>query len=322
MPRLTPLFLLSLLVALTAYLVSSVLRSFLATASAAIENHTSHNPESAAMKRPRMPVYFFSHGGPDVMYNTSHPVYPVLQRIGAEITSLRPAAVVVFSAHWQSPVPTSVLVNAAPSAPLIYDFSGFPPHYYAATYPNVGSPSLAARVCALLVADGEIACSPTHRGLDHGVWAGFHVAFHPDENPLRVPLVQVSLLRGEDPDAHYRLGRAVSALRDEGVVVIGAGMSVHNLHHMGSGPEPLPYAVSFDDALKEAAEAGAHERQRKMSQLCGRPDARQAHPWMDHLIPVHVAAGAAGDDLGRQLWTMKEGSFAWAQYRFGSVPKT
>ncbi|KAK2053979.1 Extradiol ring-cleavage dioxygenase, class III enzyme, subunit B [Colletotrichum caudatum] len=323
MPRITPLFLFSLSVALTAYLFSPALRSFLATATAALSDITSRGRDSATMKRPRMPVYFFSHGGPDVMYNTSHPVYPVLQRIGAEITSLRPAAAVVFSAHWQSPSRASVLVNSAPSAPLIYDFSGFPPHYYAATYPNVGSPTLAARVCNLILLAGrDIACDTTHRGLDHGVWAGFHVAFHPDENPLRVPLVQVSLLGSEDPDAHYRLGRAVSALRDEGVVVIGAGMSVHNLHHMGSGPEPLPYAVSFDDALKEAVEAEAYERQRKMAQLCRRPDARQAHPWMDHLMPVHVAAGAAGDDLGKQLWTMKEGSFAWAQYRFGSVPKT
>ncbi|KAK1985408.1 Extradiol ring-cleavage dioxygenase, class III enzyme, subunit B [Colletotrichum cereale] len=272
MPRLAPLSLLSLSIALAAYLFSST------------------------MKKPRMPVYFFSHGG----------------RIGAEITALRPAAVLVFSAHWQSP---------APNAPLIYDFSGFPPHYYAATYPNVGSPALAARVCALFVAHG-IACDRTHRGLDHGVWAGFHVAFHPDENPLGVPLVQSSLLRSEDPHAHYRLGRAVSGLRDEGVIVIGAGMSVHNLRHLGSGPEPLPYAVSFDDALKEAVEAEAHERQENMAHLCRRPDARQAHPWMDHLMPVHVAAGAAGDDLGKQLWTMKEGSFAWAQYRFGSVPKT
>ncbi|KAK1999804.1 Extradiol ring-cleavage dioxygenase, class III enzyme, subunit B [Colletotrichum falcatum] len=322
MPRLTPMLLLSLSVALAAYLFSPALQSFLATATAALANLTPPTAESPVMKRPRMPVYFFSHGGPDVMYNKSHPVYPVLQRIGAEITSLRPAAVVVFSAHWQSPRPFSVLVNAAPSAPLIYDFSGFPPHYYAAAYPNVGSPVLATRVCDLLAAAADLACDLTHRGLDHGVWAGFHVAFHPDANPLRVPLVQVSLLRGEDPDAHYRLGRAVSALRDEGVVVIGAGMSVHNLRHMDSGPEPLPYAVSFDDALKDAAEAAPHERQRKMAQLCSRPDARQAHPWMDHLMPIHVAAGAAGDDLGEQLWTMKEGSFAWAQYRFGSAPKT
>lgn len=255
------------------------------------------------------------------MYNKAHPVYPTLQHIGAEITSLSPTAVVVFSAHWQSRSSRDIYVNSAPAAPLIYDFSGFPLHYYSASYPNVGSPQLASRVCSLL-SSHNITCTPKERGLDHGVWAGFHVAFHPDTNPLNVPLVQVSLFHSEDPDAHYRLGRAVSALRDEGVVIIGAGMSVHNLYDMGSSPEPMPYSVSFDDALKDAVEAKVDERQEKMAQICRRPDAKQAHPWMDHLMPIHVAAGAAGDDAGKQLWTMKEGSFAWAQYRFGSVPRS
>ncbi|KAG7058592.1 hypothetical protein JMJ77_0005965 [Colletotrichum scovillei] len=328
MPRLNPLFLLSLTVALTAYMLSPTLRDFLTSVtSTLIPSTSSQSPVSPSTRKPRMPVYFFSHGGPDVMYNKAHPVYPTLQHIGAEITSLAPTAILVFSAHWQSPSPTTISINAAPGpAPLIYDFSGFPLHYYSATYPNTGSPQLASRVCSLLSAsnDSNISCVPTtDRGLDHGVWAGFHVAFNPSSNPLNVPLVQASLFRSEDPDAHYRLGAALSALRDEGVVIIGAGMSVHNLYHMSNDPRPMPYAVSFDDALKEAVEvANVAERQDKMAQVCRRPDAKQAHPYMDHLMPIHVAAGAAGDDRGKQLWTMKEGSFAWAQYRFGDVPKS
>ncbi|KAF6806900.1 aromatic ring-opening dioxygenase [Colletotrichum sojae] len=309
MPRLNALLLLSLSIAVISYILSPTLRTHLSTLKTTLLRR-------ANMGSKRMPVYFFSHGGPDVMYNKAHPVYPTLQRIGRSITSLSPSAVLVFSAHWQSPSPSSILVNSAISSPLIYDFSGFPLEYYSATYPNVGSPALASRICSLL-SSTNITCSLTERGLDHGVWAGFHVAFHPAQNPLNVPLVQASLLRSEDPDAHYRLGRAVSALRDEGVVIIGAGMSVHNLRDMGAVPGPMPYSISFDDALKEAVEAPVGERQDKMSQVCRRPDAEQAHPWMDHLMPIHVAAGAAGDDLGKQLWTMQEGSFAWAQYRFG-----
>ncbi|KAK7455370.1 hypothetical protein Landi51_02573 [Colletotrichum acutatum] len=364
MPRLNPLFLLSLTVALTAYMLSPTLRAFLTSVTTTLITSTSSkHTDSPKMKKPRMPVYFFSHGGvskppsshhptslsphpsshtiihhiiphnqtntakPDVMYNKAHPVYPTLQHIGAEITSLAPTAILVFSAHWQSPSPTTISINAAPGpAPLIYDFSGFPLHYYSATYPNTGSPQLASRVCSLLFASygSNISCVPTtDRGLDHGVWAGFHVAFNPSTNPLKVPLVQASLFRSEDPDAHYRLGAALSALRDEGVVIIGAGMSVHNLYDMSSDPRPMPYAVSFDDALKEAVEvSNVAERQDKMAQVCRRPDAKQAHPYMDHLMPIHVAAGAAGADRGKQLWTMKEGSFAWAQYRFGDVPKS
>ncbi len=136
--------------------------------------------------------------------------------------------------------------------------------------------------------------------------------------------MQVSLFNNEDPDAHYRLGEAVASLRDEGVVIIGTGMTVHNLRDLRrawGNPTPLPYAVSFDEALKVAVEADPAERQVLMAGVTKRGDARQAHPWMDHLMPVYVAAGAAGEDRGVQTWTMHEGSFAWAQYRFGDVPE-
>lgn len=136
--------------------------------------------------------------------------------------------------------------------------------------------------------------------------------------------MQVSLFNSEDPDAHYRLGQAVAPLRDSGVVIIGTGMTVHNLRDLRrswGNPTPLPYAVSFDNALKEAVEGDVAGRQARMAAVTKRPDARQAHPWMDHLMPVYVAAGAAGEDKGLQTWTLHEGSFAWAQYRFGEVPE-
>lgn len=161
------------------------------------------------------------------------------------------------------------------------------------------------------------------RGLDHGVWSGFSVAFDPANNPLDVPLVQVSLYDNEDPDMHYALGRAVSALRDEGIVIIGAGMSVHNLEAMRYGwgdLRPQPWAVSFDEALRGAVLAPPQYRQERMREVVARQDARKAHPTMDHLMPVYVAAGAAAEEQATQIWTMQEGSFAWAQYRFGEVP--
>jgi aromatic ring-opening dioxygenase catalytic subunit (LigB family) len=100
-------------------------------------------------------------------------------------------------------------------------------------------------------------------------------------------------------------------------------MSVHNLRDLrrsfGSST-PLPYVASFDNALKEAVESSPSEREEKMRLATQRPDAREAHPWMDHLMPLYVAAGAAGDDVGKQTWTLHEGSMAWAHYRFGDVP--
>ncbi|KAI1334682.1 Extradiol ring-cleavage dioxygenase, class III enzyme, subunit B [Xylariaceae sp. FL0016] len=278
-------------------------------------------PASRSMA-PKAPVYFFSHGGPNVQYETKHPVYPVLQAIGREITQkVKPTAVVVFSGHWEAG-PQHIEVNTAEKTDLIYDFYGFPPMYYEAKYPNRGSPELASRIIQMLGQAG-IKAEGVTRGLDHGVWSGFHVAFHPEENPLNVPLVQVSLYSNQDADAHYRLGQAVAALRDENIVIIGAGMSVHNLRDFmitRGDPKPLPYSVSFDEALKDAVETPPKERQAHMAAVTKRPDARQAHPHFDHLMPVYITAGAAGEDEGKRTWTLHEGSMAWSQYRFGKVP--
>lgn len=141
---------------------------------------------------------------------------------------------------------------------------------------------------------------------------------------------------------HYKLGEAVASLRDENIVIIGAGMSVHNLRDMLTSrfdPRPMPYTASFDEALKEAVESPPSERQSRMREVAKRPDARQAHPVspietyehnlfrltplqrFDHLMPVYVAAGAAGGDAGKRTWTLHEGSMGWAQYTFGEVPK-
>lgn len=177
------------------------------------------------------------------------------------------------------------------------------------------------------------------RGLDHGVFAPFTVAFNPEKNPLQVPVVQVSLFDSDDPDAHYKLGQAVASLRDENIQIIVSGMAVHNLRDLWrarSVPGAMPYTSSFDKALKEAVEQPVstdlwdserplanirqpESRQKAMAELLKRKDARQAHPSFEHLLPIHIGAGAAGEDLGKRLWTLEEGSMSWAQYRFGEV---
>ena len=255
------------------------------------------------------------------MEDTKHPAYAKLQSIGKEITQeVRPKAVVVFSAHWQGE-PKTVEVNTAESMGLIYDFYGFPPHYYEFEYPNRGSPELAEKVINLL-GNAGIKAEGVRRGLDHGVWASFMCLFDPKTNPLNVPIVQVSIFDSEDPDQHYALGQAVSSLRDEGIQIIVSGQAVHNLRDMWKAygqPTPMPYSVSFDAALKEAVEQPVEKRQKAMADLLKRPDARKAHPSFDHLLPVYVGAGAAGEDLGRQRWTKVEGSMSWAQFEFREV---
>ncbi|KAF3932572.1 hypothetical protein ABW20_dc0105669 [Dactylellina cionopaga] len=269
----------------------------------------------------RTPVYFLSIGGPNFIENTEHPAYIKLAAVGQEITKIvKPRAVVVFSAHWQGGE-NKVKINVAEKTDLIYDFYGFPPHYYEYDYPNKGSGEIAEKVIEKL-ADAGIEVERAKRGLDHGVWVGFMAAFDPKKNPLNVPIVQVSLYADEDPDKHYRIGQALESLRDEGILIVGAGMAVHNLHDFratrGTGGTK-PYAFTFDEALKQAVVTKPEERQATMSALIRRSDARQAHPTLEHLLPIHVSAGAAGSDLGEQLWTFPEGSVNWAQYRFGKI---
>ncbi|KAI7131945.1 hypothetical protein KC352_g31115, partial [Hortaea werneckii] len=162
----------------------------------------------------RTPVYFISHGGPNVMEETAHPAYAQLQEIGREITQkVKPKAIIVLSAHWQAPSPlkttsrplhhpnssptTRTIQISLPSTvlppPLIYDFSGFPPHYYRKTFPHRTSPALAERILqAFASADGFKAERVPDRGLDHGVWAPFTCMFDSHTNPLGegVPIVQ------------------------------------------------------------------------------------------------------------------------------------
>ncbi|KAI7280850.1 hypothetical protein KC345_g4485 [Hortaea werneckii] len=166
----------------------------------------------------RTPVYFISHGGPNVMEETSHPAYAQLQEIGREITQkVKPKAIIVISAHWQAPKPLNAAFppplrhpnnSSSPAArtiqislpsttlppPLVYDFSGFPPHYYRKTFPHRTSPELAQRIFqAFVSADGFKVEGIPDRGLDHGVWAPFTCMFDPaGTNPLgeEVPIVQ------------------------------------------------------------------------------------------------------------------------------------
>jgi 4,5-DOPA dioxygenase extradiol len=135
--------------------------------------------------------------------------------------------------------------------------------------------------------------------------------------------VQVSLFDTDDADQHYRLGQAVSALRAEGIQIIVSGMAVHNLRDMWAAsqrPGPQPYTLSFDAALKDAVEAEPEKRQQKLRELLERSDARKAHPSFEHILPVHVGAGAADGEKGVRLYSQPEGSMSWSMFRWGDVP--
>ena len=190
----------------------------------------------------RLPTYFISHGGGPwpwmpAMRAKMHALETSLAAMPNEIGG-PPAAVLMISGHWEGP---DFAVMASEKPPMVYDYFGFPPETYKIVYPAPGAPALAARVAALL----RQARLPTHldprQGYDHGVFAPMAVMF-PDAN---VPTIQVSLKSGYDPAAHWALGKALAPLRDEGVLIVGSGLSYHNLKLFG----PAAKAPSADSTL-------------------------------------------------------------------------
>ena len=202
----------------------------------------------------------------------------------------QPRAILVISAHWERKIPT---VTANPQPPLIYDYTGFPAHTYELRYDAPGSPELAQRVRELLAAAGIDSASDERRGLDHGAFVPLKVIY-PE---ARIPVVQLSLQSGYDPQRHLAIGAALAPLRSEGVLILGSGMSYHNLGRIFDGRDDG--AAAFDAWLGEAALAPAAVRAERFIDWERAPYAREAHPEEDHLVPLFVAAGAA--DLGASL---------------------
>jgi aromatic ring-opening dioxygenase catalytic subunit (LigB family) len=216
-----------------------------------------------------------------------------LRGIGASLPQ-KPKALLVVSAHWEAAVPT---VLASPSPPLLFDYYGFPQHTYELTWPAPGSPELAARVRDLLGAAGIASASDTTRGFDHGVFVPLKVAF-PEAT---IPTVQLSLQQKLDPKEHLAIGRALAPLRDEGVLIIGSGMSYHNMRGLMSGSGGADSA-RFDEWLGAAVEKAPAARDVDLAGWASAPSGRASHPREEHLVPLMVAAGAAVDDLGKRVF--------------------
>jgi aromatic ring-opening dioxygenase catalytic subunit (LigB family) len=202
-----------------------------------------------------------------------------------------PAALLVVSAHWEETAPT---VMTSPHPSILYDYGGFPPESYEITWPASGNPALAARVVELLEAAGIRTRTDARRGFDHGTFIPFKLSW-PDAD---VPTIQLSLKAGLDPSEHLAIGRALAPLRDEGVLILGSGMSYHNMRDFRTGAG-YRASVAFDAWLAETAAAEPATRAKRLTDWAAAPGARQAHPREEHLLPLMVVAGAAGGDTGR-----------------------
>lgn len=219
----------------------------------------------------------------------------------------RPKAILVVSGHWEAPAFT---VGAAERPPLIYDYYGFPEHTYALRFDAPGSPALARRVRELIAAAGLPAAEDAERGYDHGVFVPLKLVT-PEAD---IPVVQLSLQHDLDPESHLAVGRALKPLRDEGVLIVGSGMSWHNMR--GFSPAFTEKSAAFDRWL-EAAMADPAQREPSIRGWAEAPYAREAHPREEHLAPLFVAAGAAAGEPGRLAFRDTVMDVVVSGYEFG-----
>lgn len=256
------------------------------------------------------PSLFVSHGAPTFALAQSAPAR-ALRAFGA--AQPRPSAVVVVSAHWQTP---GLRVQAAAQPSTVHDFAGFPEVLYRLRYPAPGAPTLAAEVRDLLVAAGLPAQLDPVRGFDHGAWVPLMHLLPEAE----VPVLQVSLPQMAGPALAHKLGEALRPLRERGVWVLGSGSLTHNLYELQSPQSPpAAYAQAFVEGVERALAQGdidslIHYRQRIEG-------GARAHPSEEHYLPLLAAVGAAGEgERARRIANGIEfGVLSMAAYAFGGV---
>ncbi|MDD9708036.1 class III extradiol ring-cleavage dioxygenase [Seohaeicola sp. 4SK31] len=251
----------------------------------------------------RQPTLLIPHGGGPCFFMDWNPPdewdrhRQFLQDLPGTLPE-RPRALLVISGHWEEPAFT---MQTNPAPPLLFDYGGFPPQTYELTWPAPGDPALAERVHDLIRAAGLPAAKDAERGFDHGVFVPLKVAF-PEAD---IPCVQLSVASDLDPGRHIALGQALAPLRDEGVLILGSGNTYHNMgvmmRSLRCGPRGDIVGGAFDAWLTEAMTCpDPEDRNRRLTHWSDAPGGRDAHPREEHLIPLHVVAGAAGDDIGRK----------------------
>lgn len=269
------------------------------------------------MKKNRLPTYYISHGGgPWPWLKKEMPYFEALETFLSSIPqkiSQKPKAVLVISGHWEE---KTVTIQSHPQPPMLYDYYGFPDHTYQIQYPAPGAPDIAQEVKKLIENAHLSVALDLQRGYDHGTFVPLF-AMYPKAD---IPVIQVSMITGYDPEAHFQLGRALSPLRDQGILILGSGASFHNLPVLMRNPRSArEISQQFDQWLQETLiESAPQNRHQRLLNWVQAPGARVAHPSEDHLIPLMVALGAAESEKAECVYHEKMmGEVSVSSFRFG-----
>ncbi|XLT09100.1 hypothetical protein HN51_054893 [Arachis hypogaea] len=231
-------------------------------------------------------TFYISHGSPMLAIHDSIEIRNVLKS-WKNIYPQTPSAILIISAHWDTRVPS---VNIVERNDTIHDFYGFPKPFYQIKYPAPGAPQLARKVRDLLQKSGFNAVEEDRRrGLDHGAWVPL-MLMYPEAS---IPVCQLSVQSHKDGSHHYNMGKALSSLKDEGILIIGSGSAVHNLREL----------------VRDGSSGKA-------------PQLKKAHPSPEHFFPLHVAIGAAGGNPTAKVVhsNIEMGCLSYSSYQFNEVP--
>lgn len=236
-------------------------------------------------------ILFLPHGG-GPMPLLGDPAHKKLTAFMKNIPGKlrKPDAIVVISAHWEERIPT---VTGAEYPEMIYDYSGFPEETYKIKYPSPGNPKLADKIMDIFSKNGISAKKDNTRGYDHGLFVPL-MLMYPDAD---IPSIQISQKRDLDPQDHINIGKALAELMNENILVVGSGLSFHNMREFFyHSDESNQKAVEFNNWLIDTItneKFSDTEREKKLVNWANAPYARFAHPREDHLLPLHVCFGIA-----------------------------
>ncbi|MFC5652263.1 DODA-type extradiol aromatic ring-opening family dioxygenase [Paenibacillus solisilvae] len=229
-----------------------------------------------------MPSYFFAHGAPSLVIE-EHGYTDFLKQFAKG--TAKPKAIVLFSAHYENQVQSIGAV--ADTYSTIYDFSGFPDQLYQMTYPAKGDAALSKQIQSLFEVQGIPSRLDHERGLDHGSWAVLKLLY-PDAD---IPVIALSVNRSLTNEQQYQIGRALAALKEQDIMIIGSGGTVHNLRRIQwNASNPEDWAVSFDHWLQSKLETWDLEALFNYREEA--PYGTDAVPTTEHFIPLLLAMGS------------------------------